>query len=75
MIGIIRAGILAEILIVLTAAGCSHKSAEPRVDPAAARKLSDSFMADLLTIARIESWRKWSLNSQPELTVPSLHLS
>jgi hypothetical protein len=43
-----RAGMLGGLLIVLTLGGCGHKTNDSPIDSAAAQKLSDSFMSDLI---------------------------
>lgn len=43
-----RAAVLSGILLVITLSGCGHKNNSAPIDPGAAQKLSDSFMADLI---------------------------
>jgi hypothetical protein len=42
-----RAGILSGMLLVLTV-GCGHRTNRSSIDPAAAQKLSDAFISDLV---------------------------
>jgi hypothetical protein len=43
-----RAGMLGGVLFVLTLCGCGHRSNDSAIDLAAAHKLSDAFMSDLI---------------------------
>src|SRR5260370_40861422 len=43
-----RAGMLGGILLFLAISGCSHGANGSSIDPTAAKKLSDSFVADLI---------------------------
>lgn len=45
---IMRAGMLAGILFFLGISGCSHGANDSSIDPAAAKRLSDSFMEDVI---------------------------